>query len=218
MSRSCPTRRAFWAASNSGRIKVCNYAAPKAVLSLSHVLSWLHESMTQTIAAKFLMGIFLGAQVLVIPSNSRQHWEWNPSKLTEKERRLFVPALQDATGIRNPDILATFSLFKVPLSRTGTLATIAISLRDCGAHRNCSFLVFQRSASAYVSILDSVAGDWTLKDARHHGYRDIVLTNYQGVSRMVSTWDFDGKRYRVSGCIEVTDGAQDEKPLKFCGS
>jgi hypothetical protein len=169
-----------------------------------------------TICAAFLMGISSGAQVLTISPIDHARWT---SKLTENERLILLPALQEATGEHNADVLKLFSAFEVPLSKADAPVIVATSIKDCGNHGNCEFLVFRKQTAAYVPILDSIAGDWDLKDTRHHGYRDIVLTDYQGAHWIISTWEYDGRRYHVSACTErTTDGTQDQKPLRVCGS
>jgi hypothetical protein len=83
---------------------------------------------------------------------------------------------------------------------------------------NSSFLIFQQFATTDTPILDSVAGDYDLADSRHHGYLDVILTNYQGIHSLVSVWQFDGQRYRVTKCTEKTsDGTQKEIPASQCG-
>lgn len=172
--------------------------------------------MTQlpTIFALLMIGVLSGAQVLTVGPNGHSRWQ---SKLTEKERALLVPALQSATGEYGPGLLKLYTAFEVPLSRTGAPGIVAIS-DEISPQGNSAFLVFRQKSAAYVPILNTVAGAWDLKDTRHQGYRDIVLTNYQGVQQMISTWEFDGRQYHVTGCIQrTTDGAQREQPLNRCG-
>lgn len=185
---------------------------------IQDMLSLLGGPMTRplTIFAAVVMGISSRAQVLTISPNDHARWT---SKLTENDRILLLPALQDATGEHNADVLKLFSAFKVPLSKADAPVIVATSIKDCGMHGNCEFLVFRKQAAVYVPILDSIAGDWDLKDTRHHGYRDIDLTDYQGAHWIISTWEYGGRRYHVSACIErATDGTQDQKPLEQCGS
>ena len=164
--------------------------------------------------AALLFGMLAVGQVLTVGPGGRVH---RTSALTKSERAILLPALQDSVGDHNPDLLASFSIFEEPLSRTGIQAIIAISVKNCGVHGNCPFLVFRQKGSVDVPILNSVAGDWDLKDTRHHTYRDIVLTNYQGIHQVITTWQFDGQTYRVSTCIGRTANTQKKLPVSECG-
>jgi hypothetical protein len=135
--------------------------------------------------------------------------------LSAKERAMLLPALQAATGAQQADLLRSFTVFELPLAAKGEPAIVAISRIDCGVHPNCGFFVFRQQNSVDVPILNSVAGDWDTKDSRHHGYRDIVLTNYQGVRKVIATWQFDGKRYRVNACVEQAANGTQQR-LEHC--
>ncbi len=168
-----------------------------------------------TIAALAMSGLFAVAQVLTVSPDAHVRAS---TGLTKSEQARLLPALQSATGDDRPDLLNSFRAYKESLAKTGTPAIIAISAKDCGVHSNCPFLVLLQHGSADVLILNSVAGDWNLKDTRHHGFRDIILTNYQGIRQLVSTWLYDGQSYRVSACMDRTsDGAQHETPAVQCG-
>lgn len=167
-----------------------------------------------TVVALLLLAFPAAPQVLTVGRDGRTR----PSAtLTAREKAVLLPALRDATGDASAN-LASFSVFQEPLSNTGTPAIVAISLKDCGAHHDCPFLVFRKAGSVEIPLLSSVAGDWDLKETRHHGYRDIALTNYEGVQKLVYIWRFDGHKYRVSACTDRTaDGAPQSLPLSQCG-
>jgi hypothetical protein len=153
------------------------------------------------------------AQVLTVGPGGKNQI----SSLTEKQKATLLTALQDATGEDRPDLLREYTVFPEPLAKQGPPAIIAIS-SHMGANADSSYLIFRQQGDSDVPILDSVAGDYDLRDSRHHGYLDIVLTNYQGVHWIVSVWQFDGQQYRVSKCTEKsTDGTQKERPASQCG-
>lgn len=167
-----------------------------------------------TIIAIFLLAVPGKTQVLTASLNGHVR---STSAPAEKDRAILLPAIQGAVGDDSPDLLKLFSAFKSRSQVRKPPAIIAISLKNCGVHPNSEFLVFRQLGSIDVPILNSVAGDWALKDARHHSFHDIVLTNYQGVHRMISTWQYDGRRYRARDCIDQTaDGTQNEKPANQC--
>lgn len=130
--------------------------------------------------------------------------------LSKAAKAALLPALQGATGEHRPDLLRDFSAFAEPLALKGPPAIIAISnsvKSGCGyGNPNCIFLVFRQTRNADVLILDSVAGDFNFRDSRHNGYRDNILTNYQGMRSVVSVWRYDGRRYAVHDCTEKTSG------------
>ena len=142
------------------------------------------------------------------------------SRLSPAQTAALVPALQDATGDHTTNILRSFAVYEAPLSDTEPQAIIAISVGvGCGVNPNCEFLVFRQQGKKDVLILNAVAGDWDFKNTRHHGYRDLVLTNYQGVHTVVSVWRYDGHRYCMSSQMDrATDGSQTRLPVSRCGS
>jgi len=123
------------------------------------------------------------------------------SRLSAAQKAILLPAIQDATGDHSPDLLQAYSVFPEPLTAKGPPAILAISTKvGCGVNPNCIFLVFRQEHDKDVLILDSVAGAYALKENGHHGYRDIVLTNYMGIHSEVDRWCYDGRQYRMEAC------------------
>lgn len=160
--------------------------------------------------------LFSSAQVFTVGRAGHSHM----SRLSSAQKAVLVPALQDATGDHTTNILHSFSVFQVPLSEKGPPAVIAISVDvGCGVNPNCEFLVFRQLGEKDVPILNDVAGDWDFKSTRHHGYRDLVLTNYQGVHAVLSVWQYDGHRYCMSSQTDrASDGSQTQLSVNCCGS
>jgi len=163
-----------------------------------------------------LISLLSSAQILTVGNGGHPQ----VSKLSLAQKAVLVPALRDATGDQATNILRSFTVYEAQLSDTEPPAIIAISVDvGCGVHPNCEFLVFRQQGKKDVPILNDVAGDWDLKDTRHHGYRDLVLTNYQGVHTVVSVWQYDGHRYCMSSQVDrATDGSQAQLPVNRCGS
>ncbi len=156
------------------------------------------------------------SQVLTVAPNGKSR----TVGLTEEQKAILLPALQNATGDHSPNLLNTYTAFPEPLAKKELPAIIAISVVvGCGAsHPNCIFLVFRQENGNDIPILNSVAGDYDLQDSRHHGYRDIVLKNYQGIHTMISQWQYDGTQYHVHTCEDSTsDGKHQNAPLNQCG-
>jgi hypothetical protein len=141
------------------------------------------------------------------------------SELSSAQKAVLAPALQDATGEHTPDILRSFTVYAVPLSNKDAPAIVAVSVDlGRGVHPNCEFLVFRQDGNKDILILSDVAGDWDFNSTRHHGYRDLVLTNYQGVHTVLSVWQFDGHRYCMrSQTDRSTDGTRAQLPVNRCG-
>ncbi|HUN83516.1 MAG TPA: hypothetical protein VMU48_04015 [Terracidiphilus sp.] len=163
-----------------------------------------------------LISLLSSAQILTVGNGGHPQ----VSKLSSAQKAVLVPALRDATGDHATNILRSFTVYEAPLSDTEPPAIIAISVDvGCGVSPNCEFLVFRQQGKKDVPILNDVAGDWDLKNTRHHGYRDLVLTNYQGVHTVVSIWQYDGHRYCMSSQMDrATDGSQAQLPVNRCGS
>jgi hypothetical protein len=140
------------------------------------------------------------------------------SELSSAQKAVLAPALQDATGEHTPDILRSFTVYAVPLSNKDAPAIVAISVEvGCGVNPNCEFLLFRQDGNKDTLILSDVAGDWDFNSTRHHGYRDLVLTNYQGVHTVLSVWQFDGHRYCMSSQTDrSSDGSQAQLPVSRC--
>jgi hypothetical protein len=173
-------------------------------------------TMYSTRIALFVVSLLSGGQIYTVGKGGHPQ----VSQLSHAQKAVLVPALQDATGDHRTDILRSFTVFEAPLSNTEPAAIIAISVSvGCGVDPNCEFLVFRQRGKKDVPILNDVAGDWDLKNTRHHGYRDLVLTNYQGMHTAVSVWQYDGRRYCMSSKIDrATDGSKTELPVTRCGS
>ena len=105
--------------------------------------------------------------------------------------------------------------FPVPLSNNDSPAIIAISVNaGCGVNPNCEFLVFRQHENKDILILSGVAVDWDFNSTRHHGYHDLTLTNYQGVHRVLSVWQFDGHQYCLTSQTDrSSDGAERKLPV-----
>jgi len=163
-----------------------------------------------------LISLLSSAQILTVGNGGHPQ----VSKLSPAQKAVLAPALRDATGDQARNILRSFTVYEAKLSDTEPPAIIAISVDvGCGVNPNCEFLVFRQQGKKDVPILNDVAGGWDLKDTRHHGYRDLVLTNYQGVHTVVSIWQYDGHRYCMSSQVDrATDGSQAQLPLNRCGS
>lgn len=166
--------------------------------------------------AVLVVSLSCSAQVFTVGRTRHSHM----SKLSPAQKAVLAPALRDATGDRTTNILGSFSVYEVPLSDKEPPAIIAISVGvGCGANPNCEFLVFRQLGKKDVPILNDVAGDWDFKSTRHHGYRDLVLTNYQGVHTIFSVWQYDGHRYCMSSqTIRASDGSQTQLPVNRCDS
>lgn len=147
------------------------------------------------------------------------HRKLRTSSLSKAEKTILISALEAATGENKADLLSDFQVFPEPLARTGRPSVFAISTGvECGMHRDCAFLIFREDHAQYEPILNSVAGDYDILTSRHQGFRDISLTNYQGVTSVVSVWAYDGTRYRVRSCLEkTTDGKRLAIPVERCG-
>jgi len=173
--------------------------------------------MTLSIAriAVVIVSLSCSAQVFTVGRTGHGHM----SELSPKQKAILVPALREATGEHAPDILGSFTVYAVPLSHTDAPAIIAISVgMGCGVNPNCEFLIFRQDGSKDTLILQDVAGDWDMNGTRHHGYRDVVLTNYQGVHTVLSVWQFDGRRYCMSSQTDrSSDGTQKQLPVNRCG-
>jgi hypothetical protein len=165
--------------------------------------------------AALIVPLGCSAQVYTVGRTGHGHM----SELSPAQKAILTPALRDATGERTPDILRSFTVYAVPLSDQGAPAIIAISVDvGCGVNPNCEFLVFRQDGNKDILILNDVAGDWDFKSTRHHGYRDLVLTNYQGVHTVLSVWQFDGHRYCMTSQTDrSTDGTQTQRPVNGCG-
>jgi hypothetical protein len=140
------------------------------------------------------------------------------SELSPAQKAVLAPALQNATGEQTPDILRSFTVFAVPLSNNDSPAIIAISVKvGCGVNPNCEFLVFRQHGNKDIPILSDVAGDWDFNSTRHHGYLDLTLTNYQGVHRVLSIWQFDGNQYCMTSRTDrSSDGTQKKLLVNHC--
>lgn len=165
--------------------------------------------------AVLVVTLFSFAQVFTVGASRHSHL----SKLSLAQNAVLAPALRDATGDDAPNILRSFTVYEVPLSDTDPPAIVALSVDvGCGVNPNCEFLVFRQQGKKDVPILNDVAGDWDFKSTRHHGYRDLVLTNYQGVHTLTSVWQYDGQRYCMSSQMDrATDGSQTQLPVNRCG-
>ncbi|MGB6745003.1 MAG: hypothetical protein WBE38_15250 [Terracidiphilus sp.] len=171
-------------------------------------------TLSFTRIAVLVVSLSCSAQVFTVGRAGHGHM----SELSPEQKAILAPALQDVTGEHAPNILRSFTVYTVPLSRTDAPAIIAISVYvGCGVNPNCEFLVFRQDGDKDTLILQDVAGDWDLNSTRHHGYRDLVLTNYQGVRTVLSVWQFDGRRYCMSSQIErYSDGTQKQLPVNRC--
>lgn len=165
--------------------------------------------------AVLVVFLFSSAQVFTVGSAGHSHM----SKLSPAQKAVLAPALRDVTGHHTTNILRSFTVYEVPLSDKEPPAIIAISVDvGCGVNPNCEFIVFRQLGKKDVPILNDVAGDWDLKNTRHHGYRDLELTNYQGVHTVLSIWQYDGLRYCMSSQTDrATDGSQKQLPVNRCG-
>lgn len=166
--------------------------------------------------AVLVVSLLVSAQVFTVGRAGHSH----VSKLSPAQKAVLAPALRDATGDQTTNILASFTVYEVPLADKEPPAIIAISVEvGCGANPNCEFLVFRQLGKKDIPILNDVAGDWDFKSTRHHGYRDLVLTNYQGVHTVLSLWQYDGHRYCMSSQTDRTsDGSQMQLPVNRCES
>ncbi len=72
---------------------------------------------------------------------------------------------------------------------------------QCGQHPNCPIYVFRRSHRGYVLLLSGAGGTLDLDAARHHGYRDIHVRDYMGLSSFDTYWSYDGAKYQEARCI-----------------
>src|SRR5580658_458900 len=165
--------------------------------------------------AALIISLGCSAQVFTVGRAGPGHM----SELSPAQKAVLKTALQDATGEHTPDILRSFTVYAVPLSNKDAPAIIAISVDvGCGVNPNCEFLVFRQDKNKDILILNDVAGDWDFNSMRHHGYRDLVLTNYQGVHTVLSVWQFDGHRYCMTSQTDrSTDGTQTQRPVNGCG-
>jgi hypothetical protein len=164
--------------------------------------------------ATLIVSLGWAAQVFTVDREGHGHG----SELSSAQKAVLAPALQDATGEHTPNILGSFTAWAVPLSYKDSPAIIAISVESgCGVHPNCPFLVFRQKDNRDVPILIDVAGDWDFTSVFHHGYRDLRLTNYQGVHTVFSVWQFNGQRYCMSSQTDrSSDGTQTRLPVTRC--
>jgi hypothetical protein len=152
-------------------------------------------------------------QVLTVKPDGAVH----TTALTPRQEAILATALEGATGEAGPNLLSEYQAFPLPLGPGNAAAIVAISMHY-GANADSAFMIFRQEKDQDVLILNSVAGDYDFRDVRHHGYRDMVLTNYMGVHQMVSVWRFDGEHYQVARCTEKTAGGPDsELPPGRCG-
>jgi hypothetical protein len=165
--------------------------------------------------AVLIISLGCSAQVFTVGRAGRGHM----SELSPAQRAVLAPALQDATGEHAPDILQSFTVYAVPLSDKDAPSIVAISVDvGCGVNPNCEFLVFRQDGNKDILILNDVAGNWDFNSTRHHGYRDLALTNYQGVHTVLSIWQFNGHRYCMSSQSDrSSDGIQKQLPVNRCG-
>ena len=172
--------------------------------------------MYLTRIAVLTVSLVSSAQVLTVGKAGHS----SMSKLSPAQKAVLAPALRHATGNHTTNILRSFTVYEVPLSDKEPPAIIAISVDvGCGVNPNCEFLVFRQLGEKDVPILNDVAGDWDFKSTRHHGYRDLVLTNYQGVHAVLSVWQYDGHRYCMSSQTDrANDGSQTQLSVNRCGS
>ncbi len=171
--------------------------------------------MSFTRIAALIVSLDCSAQVLTVGREAQGHM----SELSPGQKAVLVPALQDATGEHAPDILRSFTANMVPLSAKDAPAIIAISVEvGCGVNPNCEFLVFRQDGNKDVLILNDVAGGWDFNSSRHHGCRELVLTNYQGIHTVKSVWQFDGNRYCMTSQTDgATDPTQTRRAVNRCG-
>ena len=172
-------------------------------------------TMYFTRLAVLIVSLFSFAQVFTVGRTAHS----GLSKLSPAQKAVLAPALRDATGDHATNIFRSFTVYEVALSNTDSPAIVALSVDvGCGVNPNCEFLVFRQQGKQDVPILNDAAGDWDFTSTRHHGYRDLVLTNYQGVHTIVSIWQYDGHRYCMSSQMDrASDGIQTQLPVNRCG-
>lgn len=72
----------------------------------------------------------------------------------------------------------------------------------CAAVGNCSTWVFRKTKNGYQQLLNDEAQVVRTNSASVRGYRDIVFQVHgSAYESKISTYRFDGKHYRLKGCI-----------------
>lgn len=152
------------------------------------------------LALSWLLTEAATAQVLIVGPKGPVGWD----RLSSHE----MGRLAEALGEPRKSVLQDYTVYHEPLAETGPESIIAVSTHF-GANPNSGFLVFRQTPRRDVLILFAAAGDWKILASRHHQYRDLVLTEYEGVHRFVTRLQFDGQQYRAATCTEFTqEGAE----------
>ncbi len=63
-------------------------------------------------------------------------------------------------------------------------------------------LVYRRSPGGYTLLLFDAGGTLDPLPARHHGYKDLHVHDYMGLSSSDTYWSYDGRKYQKVRCVD----------------